>query len=169
MTLSFHNNLTTHTRRYKLNTCTGRTVKERLLLSISAPLRVPPERQHFTIQKSLMVRRAEKTPLCRYVLKTLAESLPLLSRPYKLEQDPKAVGPRQTNVLTLLPALTQAFRNWQSQSGTGLPPSPTYIVTSRRGRSSQPDFNLIVSNLRMRSPILLGLPRGSSSPSGQLC
>ncbi len=136
MILSFHNNLTTHTLRYKLNTCTGRMVKERLLLSISAPLRGPLERHHFTIQKSLMVRRAEKTPLCRYVLKTLAEGLPLLSRPYKLEQDPKAVGPLQTNVLTLLPAPTQAFRNWQSRSRNRPAPSPTYIVTSRRGRSS---------------------------------
>lgn len=34
-------------------------VKARLLLSISAPLRGPLERQHFTIQKSLMVNLSQ--------------------------------------------------------------------------------------------------------------
>lgn len=118
--------------------------------------------QHFTIQKPLILikKKKKKNPLlCRYVLETLAEGLPLLSRHYKLEQDPKAVSPLHTNMLTLLPALTQAFRNWQSWSGTGLPPSLTYTVTSHRGRSSQPDTHLIVSNLHVRSPILLGLPQ----------
>lgn len=99
----------------------------------------------------------------------MAEGLPLLGRHYKLEQDPKAVGPLHTNMLTLLPALKQAFRSWQSRSGTGLPPSLTYTVTSHRGRSSQPDtwLNRFQSSREVFHSTWP--PRGSSSPPGQLC
>lgn len=143
-------------------------VKARLLLSISAPLRGPLKRQHFTIQKSLMVRRTEKNaalPICPQNIGWGPASSKQALQAWTRSKSSRPTSHQRADPVTCphtgIQKLAESERNRPA-------PSLTYTVTSRRGRSSQPDSHLIVSNLRMRSPILLGLPRGSSSPSGQL-